>query len=86
MRDRIVRAAECVANEITASTWPETEYRLDMCRAINGAHTDIYWAHKELCEIQCSKMYRFLQDTSRLKKQSDLLCCSLRLDTLYLVK
>jgi len=42
MRDRIVRAAECVANEITASTWPETEYRLDMCRAINGAHTDIY--------------------------------------------
>jgi hypothetical protein len=28
LRDRIVRAAECVTNEILASTWRETEYRL----------------------------------------------------------
>lgn len=40
--DRTVRAAECVV-----STWSETEY----C-ASNGAHTDIYWAHAVLCEVQ----------------------------------
>jgi hypothetical protein len=37
LRDRIVRAAECVTKEMHVSTWRETEYRLDMCRATNGA-------------------------------------------------
>jgi len=36
-RDRIVRVAEFVTNAMLASTWRETEYRLDMCRATNGA-------------------------------------------------
>jgi hypothetical protein len=35
--DRIVRAAECVTSEKLASTWRETEYCLDGCRATNGA-------------------------------------------------
>jgi hypothetical protein len=60
-RDRIVTAAECVTNEMFVSTWRETEYRLDVCRATNYAHIEMYWAHKELCEVQCLKMYRFLQ-------------------------
>jgi hypothetical protein len=30
MRDRIVRAAECVTNEMLASTWRETENLLDV--------------------------------------------------------
>jgi hypothetical protein len=55
--DRTVRAAECVTNEIFVSTWRETEYRLDACRAINCAHIEMYWAHKELCEVQCLKVY-----------------------------
>jgi len=42
LRDRIVRAAECVTNEVLVSTWRQTEYRLDVCRAINGAHIEIY--------------------------------------------
>jgi len=28
------RAAECVTNETLASTCPETEYRLDVCRGL----------------------------------------------------
>jgi len=35
--DRVVRAAECFTNAMLASSWRETEYRLDMCRANNGA-------------------------------------------------
>jgi hypothetical protein len=30
LHDRIVRAAECVTNEMLASTWRETEYRLEV--------------------------------------------------------
>jgi hypothetical protein len=45
LRDRIVRAAECITNEMFSSTWPETEYRLDVCRATG--HIEIHWAHKE---------------------------------------
>jgi hypothetical protein len=37
MHERIVRVAECVTNEMAASTCPETEHRLDVCRATNGA-------------------------------------------------
>jgi hypothetical protein len=63
LRDRTVRAAERISNEMFPSTWWETEYRLDVCRASNGAHTEIYRAHEKLCEIQCLKMYRFIQYT-----------------------
>jgi hypothetical protein len=42
LRDRIVRAAKCVTNEMLTSMWRETEYRLDVCRTTNGAHIDIY--------------------------------------------
>jgi len=42
LSDGIVRAAEYVTNETLASTWRQTEYRLDVYRANNGAHTDIY--------------------------------------------
>jgi hypothetical protein len=37
LRDRIVRAAERVNNEMLANTWWETECRLNVCRATNGA-------------------------------------------------
>jgi len=40
--DRIVRAAECVTNEMAVSIFLETEYRLDVCRATNGTHTEMY--------------------------------------------
>jgi hypothetical protein len=41
LRGRIVKAAECVTNEMLTSTWRQTGYRLDVCRAINGAHIEI---------------------------------------------
>jgi hypothetical protein len=49
------------------STWRETEYRLDVCRDTNGAHIEMYWAQKKLCEVQCLKMYRFIKYTIWLK-------------------
>jgi hypothetical protein len=55
LRDRIVRAAECVNNEMLATTGQETEYPLDVC-----AYWD-YWRHTKLCEDQNLKMCRFLQ-------------------------
>jgi len=36
-RDRIVRAAGRVTNEMLTSTRPESEYHLDVCRATNDA-------------------------------------------------
>jgi len=66
-----VKAAECVTNEILVSNWRETEYRLNMCHASNGAHTG----------VQCLKMYRFLQYTLWLKIYNVLLHCHLKPDT-----
>jgi len=37
LSDRIVRAVEGVTNEMVATIWRETEYRLDVYRATNGA-------------------------------------------------
>jgi hypothetical protein len=37
LRDRIVRAADCVTNEMRG-----TEHRLDACRATDGAHIELY--------------------------------------------
>jgi hypothetical protein len=42
LRDRTIRTAECVTNEMLANTSPETEYRLYVCCATNGAHIEIY--------------------------------------------
>jgi hypothetical protein len=42
LRDGNVRAADSVTNEMLANTWRETEYRLDVCRDANGAHTETY--------------------------------------------
>jgi len=67
LRDRIVTSAECVTIEVLASTCPETEYPLDVYCAISGGHIEICWAHKKLHEVQCLKMYQFLQYISWLK-------------------
>jgi len=36
LRDRIVRAAECVTGKMLSNTWRGTEYRIDVCRATNA--------------------------------------------------
>jgi hypothetical protein len=48
--DRIVITADGVIIDMLANKLRGTEYRFDVCRATNGAH-------KELCEVQCLKMY-----------------------------
>jgi hypothetical protein len=40
-RDRIVTTAQCVTNEMLASTWRENKYCPDACRATNYAHIEI---------------------------------------------
>jgi hypothetical protein len=37
----------------------ENESCLDVCRATDSAHIEIYWTYKRLCEAQCLQMYRF---------------------------
>jgi hypothetical protein len=73
----LVRAAECVTNEMLVSTGRETECGLDVYRATNGAH-------KQLCEVQCLNMYRFLQYTIWLKIYNVLCYCYLRPNIMYL--
>jgi len=41
LRNRIVRAAECVTNEILVHIWRETEYRLYVCRTTNDTNIQI---------------------------------------------
>jgi len=42
LRDRTVRTAECFTKEMFASTYLETEYCLDVRRATNGGHVELY--------------------------------------------
>jgi len=42
LRDRIVRAAECVTDEILTNISREIEYRLELCRANNDDHSETY--------------------------------------------
>jgi hypothetical protein len=66
-----------------ANTWQKTEYHLDVCHATNGAHIEIYWAYKKLCEVQCLEIYQFFQYTSWLKMYNVLFYCHLSLDILH---
>jgi hypothetical protein len=51
-RERNVRAAKYVTNKTFVNTWRHTEYRVEVCRAINGLLSYIYLAHKKFDEVQ----------------------------------
>ena len=42
LRDRIATAIATVTPDVIQRTWHEIEYRLDVCRATNGAHIETY--------------------------------------------
>ena len=42
LRRRIVAACATVTPEMLRNTWQELEYRLDIYRAIRGAHIEVY--------------------------------------------
>ena len=42
LKVRIRHAVETVMEEMLANTWKEFEYRLDVLRATNGAHIEVY--------------------------------------------
>jgi hypothetical protein len=39
---RIIKAVELITPHMVINTWQELEYRLDICRATTGAHTELY--------------------------------------------
>jgi hypothetical protein len=42
LRDGIVTAAECFTNEMLVNSRRETEHHLDVFRATNSAHIEMY--------------------------------------------
>ena len=42
LKERITAAVEAINEEMLKRTWTEIEYRLDILRATNGAHIEIY--------------------------------------------
>jgi hypothetical protein len=42
LRQRIIEAVELITPHMLINTWQELEYRLDICRATKGAHTEVY--------------------------------------------
>ena len=42
LRQRIVEAIELITAHVQINTWQELEYRLDICRATTGGHTEVY--------------------------------------------
>jgi len=42
LQDRITSAIETVTQDMIQKTWQEIEFRLDVSRATNGAHIEMY--------------------------------------------
>jgi hypothetical protein len=42
LRQRIIEAVELITPHMLINMWQELEYRLDICRATTGAHTEVY--------------------------------------------
>ncbi|CAL1291506.1 unnamed protein product [Larinioides sclopetarius] len=42
LKRRIIAAIETVTPDMLFKTWKEIDYRLDVCRATNGAHIETY--------------------------------------------
>jgi hypothetical protein len=43
LRDSLLQV-QSVRNEMLANNWRDTQYRLDVCCAINGTHFEIHWS------------------------------------------
>ena len=43
LQGRITSATEIVTRDMIQKTWQEIEFRLDVSRATNGAHIEMYW-------------------------------------------
>ena len=41
LRQRVIEAVELVTAQMLLNTWQQLEYRLDICRAATGAHTEL---------------------------------------------
>ena len=42
LQQRIIKALDTVTVDMLARTWLEVEYRLDILRATDGAHVEVY--------------------------------------------
>ena len=43
LQERITSDIETVTRDMIQEMWQETEFRLDVSRATNGAHIEMYW-------------------------------------------
>jgi hypothetical protein len=43
LKTRIRNAISAIPADMLHRTWQELEYRLDVIRATNGAHIEVYW-------------------------------------------
>ena len=42
LRQSIIETAELITPHMLLNRWQKLEYRLDICRATTGAHTEVY--------------------------------------------
>ena len=42
LMDRIEEAVATITPEVLADVWRELDYRLDVCRGINGGHIELF--------------------------------------------
>ena len=43
LQERITSSIETVTRDMIQKTWQEIEFRLDVSRATNGVHIEMYW-------------------------------------------
>jgi len=73
LQDRITSAIETVTRDMIQKTWLEIEFRLDVSRATNGAHIEMYWGKSKtlnFCEhfkTPNAKIYRVLFKLQRFQ-------------------
>jgi len=58
LRGRICAAIDGVTPEMLSPEWEEAEYRIDICRVTNGAHTET---------VQCHSRWDFLCFYGKIK-------------------
>jgi len=50
---------QCITNEMFVITWRDTEYHLDVCRATNGAHIEIFQRIRNFVRYSFRKYLHF---------------------------
>ncbi|XP_069704790.1 uncharacterized protein [Periplaneta americana] len=69
LRRRITKAVESVSEDILARVWTELEYRVNICRATNGAQIKFFWRTRGV--VVGAGARESFQSRSRTSQQQD---------------